>query len=233
MVHHKHSERHFVQRAGWLRAAVLGANDGIISTSSLILGVAMAAGSREEILISGTAALVAGAMSMAAGEYVSVSSQSDLEQSDLERERRELSENPEGEIKELAHIYMKRGLTQELAHEVAVQMMQHNALDAHARDELGITEITTARPMHAAVMSAFTFAAGGILPVLLAAFLPQGSLPLLMPAFSLLLLAVLGSMGAEIGGAGKLKPTARVVLWGAAAMLITGLIGKYAGGSFT
>lgn len=230
---HKHSERHFIQRAGWLRAAVLGANDGIISTSSLMLGVAMAASTQQEILISGIAALTAGAMSMAAGEYVSVSSQADSEQSDLARERRELVENPEGEINELAGIYMKRGVAPELARQVALQMMEKDALEAHARDELGITEVTSARPLQAAVMSAVAFSSGAIFPILFTLSLPQEWLKLAVPGLSLLLLGVLGAVGAAAGGARQRKPVlravARVMAWGAAAMAFTALIGSIAG----
>jgi len=224
-----HRETHYFQRIGWLRAAILGANDGIISTSSLILGVAMATSDKTQILISGLAALVAGAMSMAAGEYVSVSSQSDLEKADIARETKELIDNPDGEMNELAGIYIKRGLEPELAKQVARQMTQKDALGAHLRDELHITEVNTARPIQAAWMSAVSFASGALLPVVLAASLPQSLLTTVIPAASLVLLALLGLIGAYMGGAVKHKAVLRILFWSAAAMAISAWIGNIAG----
>ena len=192
-----HPENHFVSRIGWLRAAVLGANDGIISTASLIVGVAAAAATQSEVLITGVAGLVAGAMSMAAGEYVSVSSQSDTEQADLARERAELSENPEYELDELAGIYIKRGVDQVLARQVAQQLMTKDALTAHARDELGISEITTARPVQAALASAATFSIGAAMPLLMVVVSPAGALVPVVSAASLGFLALLGAVGAK------------------------------------
>lgn len=224
-----HEEKHRVDRIGWLRAAVLGANDGIVSTASLIVGVAAAAASKNDILLAGVAGLVAGAMSMAAGEYVSVSSQSDTEQADLARERRELAEMPESELDELAGIYVERGVEPALARQVATQLMAKDALLAHARDELGISEITTARPIQAALTSAATFAAGASLPLLAVVISPPS---LLIPATSLAslaFLAVLGAIGAQAGGAGILKPTLRVMFWGAVAMALTAGVGALFG----
>jgi VIT1/CCC1 family predicted Fe2+/Mn2+ transporter len=224
-----HPEMHRVARIGWLRAAVLGANDGIVSTASLIVGVAAASASRNDILIAGVAGLVAGAMSMAAGEYVSVSSQSDTEQADLARERRELAEMPEHELDELAGIYVARGVAPDLARQVARQLMDKDALVAHARDELGISEITTARPIQAALTSAATFAAGAALPLVAVMLSPPS---LLIPATSiasLVLLAMLGAIGAQAGGAGILRPTLRVTFWGAVAMALTAAIGALFG----
>ena len=222
-------ERHFVNRIGWLRAAVLGANDGIISTASLIVGVAVAATTQKDVLIAGVAGLVAGAMSMAAGEYVSVSSQSDSEQADLARERRELSENGEFELDELAEIYVKRGVDQQLARQVALQLMAKDALGAHARDELGISEITTARPVQAALTSAASFSVGAAMPLLMVVVSPPGALVPLVSAASLGFLALLGAIGARTGGANVLRATARVTFWGALAMAFTAGIGKLFG----
>ena len=225
----KHRERHYAQRIGWLRAAVLGANDGIVSTASLIVGVAAAAASRNEILLAGAAGLVAGAMSMAAGEYVSVSSQRDTEEADLERERRELESNEELERQELAGIYVKRGLDPELARRVAVQLMEHDALGAHARDELGLTEIHTARPMQAAFASALSFAIGAALPLAIALLCARA---VLMPAVaggSLVCLIVLGSMAARAGGASLLLGAGRVAFWGSLAMAVTAGVGALFG----
>lgn len=224
-----HPERHLVDRIGWLRAAVLGANDGIVSTASLIVGVATAAAARSDVLIAGVAGLVAGAMSMAAGEYVSVSSQSDTELADLARERRELGANTDAELGELAMIYAKRGVDPSLAQEVARQLMTHDAIGAHARDELGISEITTARPIQAAVTSAGTFAVGAAMPLLMVVLSPPGALVILVSAASLLFLALLGAFAAWAGGAGVLRPTLRVSLWGALAMAVTAGIGMMFG----
>jgi VIT1/CCC1 family predicted Fe2+/Mn2+ transporter len=220
-----HPEHHAVDRLGWLRAAVLGANDGILSTSSLIIGVATAHASHQSILIAGFAGLSAGAMSMAAGEYVSVSSQSDSEGADLNRERRELSEDPEGELKELAAIYIKRGLDKTLASQVAKQLMEHDAVEAHARDELGISEANTARPIQAALASAAAFSVGGALPLVMALMTPVDVVPFSVAVASLVLLALLGVVGAKIGGAKTLKAAVRVTFWGAFAMAVTAGIG--------
>ena len=224
-----HPESHLVERIGWLRAAVLGANDGIVSTASLIVGVAAASARQSDILIAAVAGLVAGAMSMAAGEYVSVSSQSDTEQADLSRERRELDESIGLEREELANIYVKRGLEPELAKEVARQLMDKDALGAHARDELGISEITTARPVQAALTSAATFAAGAALPLLMVVITPLAWLVPAVSIASLLFLAVLGAVGAKAGGADIVRGVLRVTFWGAIAMAATALIGKIFG----
>jgi VIT1/CCC1 family predicted Fe2+/Mn2+ transporter len=224
-----HKESHLVERIGWLRAAVLGANDGIISTASLILGVAAAAAAKSDILLAGIAGLVAGAMSMAAGEYVSVSSQSDTEQADLARERRELSENANFEKEELAQIYVGRGLEVGLARQVAQQLMAKDALGAHARDELGISEITSARPEQAALTSAATFSAGAMAPLALVLLSPPDSIMLVVAVGSLVCLALLGLLGAKTGGAKVLKPMVRVTFWGALAMALTAGIGALVG----
>ncbi|HWB45403.1 MAG TPA: VIT family protein [Hyphomicrobiaceae bacterium] len=226
---HVHPESHLVERIGWLRAAVLGANDGIVSTASLIVGVAAASTRVSDILIAGIAGLVAGAMSMAAGEYVSVSSQSDAEQADLARERRELKDDIAFERQELADIYVKRGLDPELAKQVAQQLMAKDALGAHARDELGISEVTTARPVQAALTSAATFAAGAAMPLLMALFAPLGYLVPIVSIASLVFLGVLGAIGALAGGADVVRATARVTFWGALAMAATAGIGKIFG----
>jgi vacuolar iron transporter family protein len=224
-----HSERHLVHRIGWLRAAILGANDGIVSTASLIVGVAAASAGRNQILITGVAGLVAGAMSMAAGEYVSVSSQADTENADLAREREELRRYPQSELNELAGIYMKRGVAPALARDVAQQLMAKDALVAHARDELGISEITTARPIQAALTSAATFSAGAAMP-LVAVIVSPGDLVLAAVSIAaLLFLAVLGAIGAHAGGAPVLRATLRVTFWGALAIAITAGIGKLFG----
>lgn len=222
-------ERHLVARIGWLRAAVLGANDGIVSTASLIVGVAAAAATRNDVLIAGVAGLVAGAMSMAAGEYVSVSSQSDTELADLSRERAELGANPELELDELAEIYVKRGVDQSLARQVAQQLMAKDALTAHARDELSISEITTARPVQAALTSAATFSAGAAMPLLAVVLSPAAALVPAVCVASLGFLALLGAIGARAGGANVLRATARVTFWGAFAMALTAGIGKLFG----
>src|SRR5512141_3250129 len=224
-----HPERHFVDRVGWLRAAVLGANDGIISTASLIVGVAAATANQNAVLIAGVAGLVAGAMSMAAGEYVSVSSQSDTERADLVRERRELSENPAFELDELAEIYVSRGVDRALAQQVAQQLTAKDALTAHARDELGISEITTARPVQAALTSAATFSVGAAMPLLMVVVSPADVLVPIVSAASLGFLALLGAIGARVGGANVLRATARVTFWGALAMVLTAGIGKLFG----
>lgn len=226
---HVHPERHLVARIGWLRAAVLGANDGIVSTASLIVGVAAAAATQNDVLLAGVAGLVAGAMSMAAGEYVSVSSQSDTEQADLARERRELAENAGAELEELAAIYARRGVDPVVAREVARQLMAKDALTAHARDELGISEITTARPIQAALTSAATFAVGAAMPLLMVVVSPPGVLVPVVSAASLGFLALLGAIGARAGGADVLRATARVTFWGALAMALTAGIGKLFG----
>jgi vacuolar iron transporter family protein len=227
-----HRERHLVERIGWLRAAVLGANDGIVSTASLIVGVAAAAASRGEVLLAGVAGLVAGAMSMAAGEYVSVSSQADTEAADLSRERKELAASPESELRELSLIYQKRGLDKSTADEVAAQLTAKDAIGAHARDELSITNITTARPVQAALTSAATFTAGASLPLLAAWLSPFGpSMIAVVSAASLLFLAMLGAIGAKTGGAPVGKATLRVAFWGVLAMAITASIGKLVGTS--
>ena len=224
-----HRETHLVSRIGWLRAAVLGANDGIVSTASLMIGVAASGSSRSSMLISGIAGLVAGAMSMAAGEYVSVSSQSDTEAADLRREQQEIAANPDAELAELAGFYVQRGVDEKTSHEVAKQLMEHDALGAHAREELHITEMTAARPITAALTSASTFTAGALLPLILAALLPA-SLTVTGEALgSLLFLALMGWMGAAAGGANPLKPVGRVVFWGALAMGLTAGIGSLVG----
>jgi VIT1/CCC1 family predicted Fe2+/Mn2+ transporter len=226
-----HRDSHLVARIGWLRAAVLGANDGIVSTASLVVGVAAASSGRPEILVAGLAGLVAGAMSMAAGEYVSVSSQSDTEQADLAKEARELREMPRAELEELTDIYVQRGLDRDLAAAVARQLTAHDALAAHARDELGISEILAARPVQAALTSAATFAVGAALPLLAAVLSPLDLIIPAVSAASLLFLAALGALGARTGGAGALRGAARVAFWGAAAMAITALIGHLFGAS--
>ncbi len=222
-------ESHFVNRIGWLRAAVLGANDGILSTESLIVGVAAAAATRNDVLIAGVAGLVAGAMSMAAGEYVSVSSQSDSEQADLARERKELSDNPAFELDELADIYVKRGVDQTLARQVARQLMVKDALTAHARDELGISEITTPRPVQAALTSALSFSVGAAMPLLMVVVSPAAALVPIVAAASLAFLALLGAVGGRTGGANVLRATIRVTFLGALAMALTAGIGKLFG----
>ena len=225
----RHVEKHRTHRIGWLRAAVLGANDGIVSTASLVLGVAAAGVGGHGILIAGVAGLVAGAMSMAAGEYVSVSSQADTERADLERESRELAANPEHEHAELAAIYVKRGLDRQLASSVATQLMDHDALGAHARDELGISHVLTARPVQAALASAATFAVGASLPLLVVVLLPVSTLWWAVSGSSLLFLALLGSLAARTGGAPVFTAAARVTFWGALAMALTAGVGALFG----
>ncbi|ARR53346.1 hypothetical protein HY78_07765 [Rhizorhabdus wittichii DC-6] len=223
---HLHPERHLIARIGWLRAAVLGANDGIVSTASLIVGVAAASAATSEVLVAGVAGLVAGAMSMAAGEYVSVSSQSDTEQADLARERAELASQPEFEREELTRIYIDRGVDAALARRVADQLMAKDALTAHARDELGISDATAARPIQAALTSAATFAAGAALPLVMVVLLPASLLVAGVSAASLVCLALLGAIGARAGGAGIVRATLRVTFWGALAMALTAAIGS-------
>ena len=222
-------ETHRSHRVGWLRAAVLGANDGIVSTASLIIGVAAANASHSDILLAGLAGLVAGAMSMAAGEYVSVSSQSDTEQADLKQERISLQQNIDFERNELAKIYEERGLTPDLAHQVAAQLMEHDALGAHARDEIGIIETTRARPIQAALSSAATFTLGAALPLITAWLIPLSQLIPIVALLSLVFLAVLGSIAAQAGGAPILKASIRVTFWGALAMALTAGVGQIFG----
>jgi VIT1/CCC1 family predicted Fe2+/Mn2+ transporter len=225
----RHRELHRTDRIGWLRASVLGANDGLISTASLVVGVASAGASPGSIVVSAVAGLLAGAMSMAAGEYVSVSSQSDTEQADLERERRELADDDLGERAELAGIYVGRGLEPELAARVAEQLMAHDALGAHARDELGLHELTSARPLQAALASAASFALGAALPVLTVALAPRAWLVPLVVGTSLVLLAGLGGLAARIGGASIVTGAGRIAFWGAVAMAVTAAAGALFG----
>lgn len=226
-----HAERHFTQRIGWLRAAVLGANDGIVSTAALVVGVAAAESSRSAIVIAGLAGLVAGAMSMAAGEYVSVSSQADTEKADLARERRELAESPEQELNELQRIYVARGLEPDLARRVAEQLTAKDVLAAHARDELGITEAQAARPIQAALSSAATFSLGAALPLLIAVLAPQARIIALVSAGSLVCLAGLGAVAASAGGASRMRGAVRVTFWSAMALALTAVVGHYFGAS--
>jgi VIT1/CCC1 family predicted Fe2+/Mn2+ transporter len=225
----RHSERHRTHRTGWLRATVLGANDGIVSTASLVLGVAAAGAGSQGVLVAGVAGLVAGAMSMAAGEYVSVSSQSDTERADLTRESKELAANPEAEHTELTAIYVQRGLDPALASSVATQLMQHDALGAHARDELGINETLAARPVQAALASAASFAVGAALPLLMVLWLPVAALMPRVAGSSLLFLALLGLMAARTGGAPVRASVFRVTFWGALAMALTAAVGTLFG----
>jgi len=226
-IHHR--ERHRSQRIGWLRAAVLGANDGIVSTASLLVGVAAAHAARGDVLVAGVAGLVAGAMSMAAGEYVSVSSQSDTERADLDRERQELAADEPHELEELAGIYVQRGLDLALARQVARQLMDKDALGAHARDELGMSEISNARPVQAAVASAITFAIGAGLPLLAAVMAPLSGLLPVVAGSSLVFLAILGSLAARAGGASVATGALRVTFWGALAMAVTAGVGSLLG----
>lgn len=224
-----HIEGHTAGRVGWLRAAVLGANDGVISTASLIVGVAAATPERSPMLVAGIAGLVAGAMSMAAGEYVSVSSQADSESADLARERRELETQPEFELNELADIYVSRGVERGLALQVAKQLMVKDSIGAHAREELGISELTAARPIQAAITSGITFAAGAALPLLVTVAAPLGSLIGIVSGLTIVFLALLGALGAWAGGANLIIAAARVMFWGATAMGATALIGRLVG----
>lgn len=225
----RHSERHKTHHTGWLRAAVLGANDGIVSTSSLVLGVAATGAGTQSILVAGVASLVAGAMSMAAGEYVSVSSQADTENADLAREKAELAENPEQEHAELTAIYVNRGLDEHLASSVATQLMAHDAIAAHARDELGISDTLAAKPVQAALASAATFAAGALLPLLVVLLFPTSALMGYVAGSSLFFLALLGLIAAKAGGSPLLISTARVTFWGALAMGLTAGVGALFG----
>ncbi len=225
----KHSENHRSHRIGWLRAAVLGANDGIISTASLIIGIASAHATHNNILLTGLAGLVSGAMAMAAGEYVSVSSQADTEAADLARERHELANDHESELKELTNIYMHRGLTADLAHKVAIQLTAHDAIGAHARDELGIIEAMNANPVQAAIASALTFAVGAALPLGVAYFTNEVNITAYVSVLSLLFLSVLGGLAAQAGGASLWKGALRVTFWGALAMAATASIGSVFG----
>jgi VIT1/CCC1 family predicted Fe2+/Mn2+ transporter len=224
-----HGKRHRSQRMGWLRAAVLGANDGILSTSSLIVGVAASSADRDAVLTAGIAGLVAGALSMAAGEYVSVSSQRDTENADLKRERHELATDAEGELVELTGIYMQRGLDRTLAHQVAEQLTANDALAAHARDELGISAINAARPVQAALASAASFAAGALLPLGVAWIVPERMIEAIVPPASLAFLALLGAVAARTGGASMWKGSLRITFWGALAMGITAGVGALFG----
>ncbi len=224
-----HEELHYIQRTGWLRAAVLGANDGILSTSSLMIGIAAAAASMNDILLAGIAALVAGALSMAAGEYVSVSSQSDTERADLETERKALQENPDGELEELTQIYVARGVPNELAGKVASALTESGALEAHARDELGISDLSKAQPFQAAWSSAASFSAGAILPIAAAMLAPSAHVGPVIAGVSLVGLAILGVLSARAGGAPVIKAVVRIVFWGAAAMTVTALVGRLFG----
>jgi VIT1/CCC1 family predicted Fe2+/Mn2+ transporter len=224
-----HTEKHKTHRIGWLRAAVLGANDGIVSTASLVLGVAAAGASSQSIVIAGVAGLVAGAMSMAAGEYVSVSSQADTERADLDRERKELAAHPKQEHTEMAAIYVGRGLDAGLASNVATQLMAHDALGAHGREELGISDTSTARPVQAALASAVTFSVGAVLPLLIVLLVPVSALMWTVSGSSLLFLALLGSLAARAGGASVMTAAARVTFWGALAMALTAGVGALFG----
>lgn len=224
-----HEETHAVTRIGWLRAAILGANDGIVSTASLIAGVAAAGASEASILVTGTAGLVAGAMSMAAGEYVSVSSQKDAERADVELEKQHLAADPEFELEELTQIYQERGLGRALAEQVAEQLTAHNALDTHLRDELGMTDAMAARPVQAAAASAASFAIGAALPLAMALVDRGDTLPWTVSAASLVFLAILGALGARAGNAPMLRPVLRVTFWGAMAMAATIAIGSLLG----
>jgi VIT1/CCC1 family predicted Fe2+/Mn2+ transporter len=229
MPHLPHAERHFTHRVGWLRAAVLGANDGLVSTASLVVGVAAAGSERSAVLVAGLAGLVAGAMSMAAGEYISVSSQADTERADLARERGELATQPAVELAELQAIYEARGLEPALAQQVAVQLTAHDALSAHARDELGITEALSARPVQAALASAGTFAVGAALPLAVSLVVPAGAVIAAVTASSLACLAALGAVAASAGGSGRLRGAARVTFWSALALALTALVGRVFG----
>lgn len=222
-------EKHYVNRSNWLRAAVLGANDGILSTASIIIGVAAASTTREPVILAGVAGLVAGALAMAAGEYVSVGSQADIEKADLEREQRELDEMPDLELAELAKIYVKRGLDEDLALEVAKQYTAHNALEAHARDELGINEITEAKPLEAALASGLAFVFGGVLPVVVAYFGKLENMIYLQYIFAMIFLIILGITSAKVGGSNIQKAIIRITFWGTLAMGITAAIGTLFG----
>jgi len=221
------AEEHYITRSGWLRAVILGANDGILSTASIVIGVAAANSSKESIILAGVAGLVAGALSMAAGEYVSLSSQTDIETADLERERLELSDSPKEELIELAKIYEGRGLTPQLALEVAEQLREHNALEAHARDELGINEITQAKPLEAALASGIAFTFGGALPIAVAFWGDVSQMVYLQYIFAILFLIMLGILSAKAGGSSPTRAVVRITFWGTLAMGITALIGYW------
>lgn len=223
------TENHYINRSGWLRAAVLGANDGILSTTSLAIGIAAASTTREPIVLAAVAGLVAGALSMATGEYVSVSSQSDVETSDLKREKEELATMPDAELEELTAIYISRGLTRALAREVALQLTAHNALEAHARDELGINDITQAKPLQAAIASAAAFVVGGLLPLLVSIFAPMSEMVLYQYGFSIVFLAISGAMAAAAGGSNIVKAMLRICIWGSFAMGMSALVGHLFG----
>jgi VIT1/CCC1 family predicted Fe2+/Mn2+ transporter len=229
MSRHPKSETHFISRIGWLRAAVLGANDGIVSTASLLVGVAASPSPKSTIILTGVAALVGGALSMAAGEYVSVSSQADTERADLAREEAELRDFPEAETLELMHIYMERGLNEPLAREVAEALMAHDPIKAHARDELGLSDHIAARPVQAAVTSALTFASGAIVPLVVVLLLPRDWIVPGVAAAALILLGGLGALGASTGGASPLRAAIRVTFWGALALAVTAGIGNIFG----
>lgn len=229
MSYEGHEEHHLMHRSNWLRAAVLGSNDGILSTASLLAGVAAASAGRADLLLVGVAALIAGAMSMAAGEYVSVSSQADTERADLAKEKRALKEMPEEELRELADIYEQRGVEPKTALAVARQLTEHDALDAHARDEIGISPVVTAQPLQAAVSSALSFAVGALLPLIAAMLAPAGWVVFTVIAASLASLALLGLFSAQMSGAGATRAVLRVVIWGAAAMVATSLVGHLFG----
>lgn len=218
-------EKHYTNRSGWLRAAVLGANDGILSTTSIAIGVAAASNTRSPIILAALAGLVAGALSMAAGEYVSVSSQSDIETADLEREKKELETIPEIELKELAKIYEKRGLDRKLSLQVAEQLSKHNALEAHAKDELGINEFSKPKPLQAALASGASFISGGLLPFLVSLFAPVGMMVVLLYTFAIVFLALSGVIAAKAGGSNMLKSILRICFWGTIAMGVTALAG--------
>ena len=226
-----HAEGHYITRAGWLRATVLGANDGLLSTGSLMVGVAAASVSAAHLILTGVAGIVAGAMSMAAGEYVSVSSQADSESADLAREKKALADNPEAGEVELTDIYIGRGLDPKLASQVAAALSEHDALSAHARDELGISEATSANPAQAAAASALSFFAGGAPPLLVAVLFPAGKALILIPAVTVVVLAVLGALGAHLGGAALGRAAIRVTIFGSLAMAVTGLVGHYFAGA--
>ncbi|MFZ2842966.1 VIT1/CCC1 transporter family protein [Psychrobacter sp.] len=229
MQHSIHDEAHLSNRNHWLRAAVLGANDGLISTASLLVGIAAAGPSSQTLLLTGMAALTAGALSMAAGEYISVSSQADTEKADLDKELHELTHNPERELFELTKIYETRGLDHVLAHQVAVALTKHDALEAHARDEIGLTDLSQAKPIHASVASGLSFIAGAILPIIAILLLPAQTLVWSLASVTIVGLALLGVISARLGGAPVIPATARVVIWGVLAMVATSLIGRLFG----
>ena len=219
-------EKHYVNRSGWLRAAVLGVNDGILSTASIAIGMAAATNTRNPIALAAIAGLVAGALSMAAGEYVSVSSQSDIETADLKREKKELERKPESELEELANIYVGRGLDNDLANQVAIQLTSHNALEAHARDELGINEMTSPKPLQAAFASGASFIAGGILPLLVSLFAPVKTMVVYQYSFAIVFLALSGAIAAKSGGSDIVRGMLRICFWGTIAMAVTAIVGR-------